>query len=73
MQEVKQDKSETYNYKQSKRSKACVNDCSKIKLHGLVGPLNFISLGTDFLVHLDQPIIDLLFQTNRSKHLTLKY
>ena len=49
MQQVKQDKSETYNYTQSKRVTARVNDCSKVKLHGLVGSLNLISLGMESL------------------------
>ena len=49
IQQVKQGKSETYNYTLSKRTTAGVNYRSKIKLHGLVGALNFISLGMDFL------------------------
>ena len=49
MQQVKQEKSETYNYTQSKQTTARVNDCSKVKLCGLVGPLNFIFLDMDFL------------------------
>ena len=44
MQHVKQGKSETYNYTQSKITKPRVNDCSKVKLHRLLGPLTFISL-----------------------------
>ena len=73
MQRVKQDKSGTFNYKQSKQATACINGYSKVKLHGLVRPLNFISLGMDFLDPLDEWITDLLFQTNRFKHLTFKY
>ena len=49
---------------------ACVNDCSKVKLDGLVvRPLNHF-FGYGFLNHLDQQISD---QTNRSKHRTLNY
>ena len=73
MQKVKQNKSGTYNYKQSKWTKFFINDYSNVRLHGLVGQLNFISLGADFLYPLDHTITDLLFQTNRSKHLTFKY
>ena len=53
----------------SKRAIACVNDCSKVKLHGLVGPLNFISLGMDFSDPWDQQITD---QANKSKHLHIQ-
>ena len=70
MQQVKHDKSKTYNYTQSKQATACVNDCSKVKLRELVGPLNLISLGIDFLDPLNQEITG---QTNRSKHLTFNY
>ena len=51
-------KCETYNYTQSRQLTARVNDCSKVKLHRLVGPLNFISLGMDFLNSLEQQITD---------------
>ena len=44
MQQVKQDKSEIYNYTHSKLATHCVNNCFKIKLRGLVLPLNFIAL-----------------------------
>ena len=57
------DKFETYNYTETKRLTARVNDYFKVKLHGLVRPLNFISLGMDFLDPLDQRVTDLLFQT----------
>ena len=66
-------KSETYNYTQSKWSTVRANDCSKVKLDGLVGPLNFISLVMTFVDPSAQRITDLLFQTNRSKHVTFKY
>ena len=70
IKQVKQGKSETYNYAQSKQARAPVNDYPNVKLYGLVGPQIFISLDTDFLNALDQQITD---QTNRSKHLTLNY
>ena len=60
MQQVKQDKSKTYNYTKSKWIKAFVNHCSKVKPHGLVEPpLDFISLSMDLLDPLDQQITDL--------------
>ena len=62
-----------YRYTQSKWPTAPANDCSRIKLHGLVELSNFISLGMDFLDPLDLQITGLLFQTNRSKHLIFKY
>ena len=70
MKQVKQEKSGIYNHIQSKRTAAHVNDWFKVKLHGLVGPLNFISLNVHFLDSLDQPITD---QTNRPKHLSFNY
>ena len=70
MQQVKQNKSENYNYTNSKQATACVNDCSKVKLHGLVRPLNLIFPGMDLLDYLDQQISD---QTYRSNHLTFNY
>ena len=62
MQLVKQDKSETYNYTQPKRATARVNEFPKVKLHGLVGSLNFISSDMDFSDPLVQQITH---QTNR--------
>ena len=73
MQQIRQGKCENYNYTHLKRLIACVNDLSKVKLHVLMRPLSFISLGTDLLDLLDQRITDLLLETNRSKHLTFKY
>ena len=69
-QQVKQDKSETSNYTQPNCPTAHVNGCSKIKLHGLVAPLNIISLGMGYLDSLDHWITDPLPETNRSKTLT---
>ena len=43
MQQAKQNKSESFNYTHSKRATSYKNDCSKVKLHGLVGSLNYIS------------------------------
>ena len=52
--QVKQAKSETYNYTQFNLPTACVNDCSKMKLHELVSSLQkFIALGMDFSDHRD--------------------
>ena len=70
-QQVKLDKYKTCNYTQSKQQTARTNDCSKVKLHGLVRSLNFISLGVDFLDPVNQQITDPLIQL--SKHLTYKY
>ena len=69
MQHVKQDKSETYNYIHTIKMTKISKKKSKVKLHGLAEPLNLISLGISFLYPLGQRITDLLFQTNRSKHL----
>ena len=49
----------------TKRLTARVNDYSKVKLHGSLRPLNFISLRMDSLDPLDQHTTDLLFQRNR--------
>lgn len=70
MQRVKQEKSKTYNYTQSKQANLCVNDCFEVKLHGLAGLLNYISLNVDFMDSLDKQITN---QTNRSKYPTLNY
>ena len=70
MQRVKQEKSKTYNYTQSKQAKLCVNDCLEVKLHGLAGLLNYVSLNVDFMDSLDKQITN---QTDRSKHPTLNY
>ena len=50
-QQYKQSKFETRNYTQSKEPRAWAheNDCCKVKLLGLVGPLNYNSLGMDLL------------------------
>ena len=40
MQRVKQEKSKTYNYTQSKQAKLCANGCFEVNLHGLAGLLN---------------------------------
>ena len=72
MQHVNHDKCETYNYTQLKQLTVRVRDCSKVKLHALVRPLNFFSSGMDFLSTLGQQITDFSLQTNRPKHLTFK-
>ena len=59
--QVKQDKSETYNYIQSNLPAACVNNCSKVKVHELGRSLKFICLNMDFSGHSDQQITNLLF------------
>ena len=62
--QVKQVKPEIYNYTQSNLQTACVNDCSKVKGHELVRPLQkFICLGMDLSNHTDQWITDLSFDT----------
>ena len=65
MEQVKQDKCETYNCTQSKQLTAHVNDRSKVKVHGLVRPLNFISFSIDFLDHLYWWITNMFFQRNK--------
>ena len=45
MEKVKQENCETYNYAKSKPPKGRVNDCSKVKLHGLVKPLHLFGYG----------------------------
>lgn len=54
---MKPGKYETYNYTQSNWPTAGVNECSKVKVYGLIEPLNFICLGIDFLVHLDHQLL----------------
>ena len=50
--QVKQDKSEAHNCTQPNLSTACVNDCTKVKLHELVRSLlKFIYLGMYFSDH----------------------
>ena len=57
--QVKQAKSESYNYTHSN-----LNDCSKLKVYELVRSiLKFIGPGMDFSDHADQWIIDLSFDT----------
>ena len=48
-QRYKQNKFETCNYTQSKQPRVHEDDCYKVKRLGLVGPLNYISLGMDLL------------------------
>ena len=59
--QANQDKSETYNYTQRNLPTACVNDCSKVKVHELFRPLKLICQGMDFGDHSDQWIADLSF------------
>ena len=61
MQQVSQDKCETFNYTQSKRLTDPLIDQSKVKLHELIRPLNLIYLGMNFLDLLDEQTTDLLF------------
>ena len=57
-QQVKQDKSETYNYTKSNHPTAPANHFSKKKVHELVVSLNFICLGLDFLNYLNGQVTD---------------
>ena len=53
---------------------AHINDCSKVILHDLIRQLkSFVWVYIDFLDQLDEWMTDLLFHTNRPKHLTFKY
>ena len=58
---IKQYNYENYNHTQSNQSTAFLKDCSKVEVHELVRLLKFICCILDFLDHLDQQIIDLLF------------
>ena len=62
--QVEKEKSENYNYAQPNLLAACVNDCSKVKLHELFRSLlKLICLVVDFSNDLDQRITDLQFDT----------
>ena len=62
-QQVKQERSETYNYTKSNQPTAPANDAFKVEVYELVGSLKFICLGLNFLDHLDPQIANPLLQT----------